>query len=250
MCIISGQSKGGKERVLDMYDLREIQMFSKLSNRHIAEIKANSVIRSFSKESIVFYEGDKGDFFYVVIEGTIKLYKTSPKGSQIQINRLEAPAIVGEYACFEKMPFPATCEFVTNGKVAMIPYQYIYKHLHEPEFSLEMIKSLTSKIMVLSALVHKETIFSSEAKVAKMLLENSEIFNRLKYNEVAAILNLTPETLSRIFKKLKKEKIIEVDSNHNVHILDYEALESTMESNKVRKCSDCISDFKNRHAIQ
>ena len=232
-----------------MYDLREIQMFSKLSDKHISEIKANSLIRNFTKESIVFYEGDKGEYFYVLVEGAIKLYKTSPKGSQIEINRLEAPAIVGEYACFEKMPFPATCEFIKDGKMLLIPYDYIYRYLENPDFSLEMIKSLTSKIMVLSALVHKETIYSSEAKVAKILIENSEIFRKLKYNEIASILNLTPETLSRILNKLKKEKIIESDANHGIKILDYDALLTTIESNKVKKCNDCISDFKSKMGL-
>ena len=227
-----------------MYDLKDVQMFSKLSDKHISEVRANSVERSFTKDSIVFYEGDKGEYFYVVLKGSIKLYKTSPKGTQIEINRLEAPAIVGEYACFERMPFPATCEFIEDGKMVMIPYKYIYKYLENPDFSLEMIKSLTSKIMVLSALVHKETIYSSEAKVAKILLENSEIFRKLKYNEIASILNLTPETLSRILNKLKKENIIESDGNHGLNILDPDALLMTIESNKVKKCTDCISDFK------
>ncbi len=227
-----------------MYDLKDIQMFSKLSDKHLFEIRNNSIERSFTKDSIVFYEGDKGEYFYVLLEGKIKLYKTSPKGTQIEINRLEAPAIVGEYACFERMPFPATCEFIEDGKMVMIPYKYIYKYLENPDFSLEMIKSLTSKIMVLSALVHKETIYSSEAKVAKILLENSEIFRKLKYNEIASILNLTPETLSRILNKLKKEQIIKSDNNHGIEILEPDALVMTIESNKVKKCTDCISDFK------
>ena len=227
-----------------MYDLKDIQMFSKLSDKHLFEIRNNSIERSFTKDSIVFYEGDKGEYFYVLLEGKIKLYKTSPKGTQIEINRLEAPAVVGEYACFERMPFPATCEFIEDGKMVMIPYKYIYKYLENPDFSLEMIKSLTSKIMVLSALVHKETIYSSEAKVAKILLENSEIFRKLKYNEIASILNLTPETLSRILNKLKKEQIIKSDNNHGIEILEPDALVMTIESNKVKKCTDCISDFK------
>jgi len=233
-----------------MYDLRDIQLFSKLSDAHISEIKDNSVIRSYARESIVFYEGDRGEYLYLVIEGTIKLYKTSPKGTQIQINRFEAPAVVGEYACFERMPFPATCEFVTDGKIAMVPYELIYKNLGDQDFSLEIIKSLTSKIMVLSSLIHKETIFSSEAKVAKMLLENSEIFSKLKYNEIASILNLTPETLSRIFKKMKKESIIEVDKNHHVLVRNPEALEMVIESNKIKTCTNCIADFKKQIGME
>jgi len=233
-----------------MYDLRDVQLFSKLSDEHVAEIKDNSVVRSYSRESIVFYEGDRGEYLYIVIEGTVKLYKTSPKGTQIQINRFEAPAVVGEYACFERMPFPATCEFVTDGRMAMVPYELIYKNLGDEEFSLEIIKSLTSKIMVLSSLIHKETIFSSEAKVAKMLLENSEIFSKLKYNEIASILNLTPETLSRIFKKMKKEGIIEVDGNHHVHVRRPDALEHVIESNKIKTCTNCIADFKKQIGME
>ncbi|ADV46858.1 Crp/Fnr family transcriptional regulator [Nitratifractor salsuginis] len=233
-----------------MYDLREIQLFSNLSDQNVTELKEHTIVRSYGKDGIVFYEGDRGEYLYVVIEGTVKLYKTSPKGTQVQINRFEAPAVVGEYACFEKMPFPATCEFVTEGKMALIPYEIIYKNLSNSDFSLEIIKSLTSKIMVLSSLIHKETIYSSEAKVAKMLLENSEIFSKLKYNEVASILNLTPETLSRIFKKMKKEGLIEIGKTHEVKVLDPVALDRVIESNKIKTCTNCIADFKQQMGLE
>jgi len=227
-----------------VYKLTDIQLFSKLSDNYLNDIKQNAITRRYIKDSIVFYEGDSSKYLYIILEGTIKLYKTTPKGTQIQINRLEAPAMVGEYACFEKQPFPATCEFVTEGRMMLVHFDYIHKNLRDEQFSLELIKSLTAKIMVLSSLVHKETIYSSEAKVAKMLIENIEIFTKLKYNEIAAILNLTPETLSRIFKKLKKENIIEMRRGQHIKINNYEALEDVIENNKVKNCNDCISHFK------
>jgi CRP/FNR family transcriptional regulator len=103
--------------------------------------------------------------------------------------------------------------------------------------------------MVLSALIQKETIYSSEAKVAKLLIENVEIFTKLKYNEIAAILNLTPETLSRIFKKFKKENIIEMKTGSHIKILDYDVLEGVIESNKLKECNNCIAQFKNEHGL-
>lgn len=227
-----------------MYNLTDIQLFSKVSDKYLNEIKQNAITRSYSKDSIVFYEGDTSQYLYVILEGTVKMYKTTPKGTQIQINRFDAPAMVGEYACFENQPFPASCEFITEGKMVMIPFNHILKNLDDGQFSLELIKSLTAKVMVLSALIHKETIFSSEAKVAKMLIENVEIFSKLKYNEIASILNLTPETLSRIFKKFKKEKIIEMKTGQHVKILNYDVLEEVIESNKVKECTNCIAQFK------
>ncbi len=230
--------------------LRDIQLFSKLSDENLEKIKKQSYIKSYSKGGIVFYEEDESQHIYVVLEGTVKLYKTSPKGTQVQINRFTAPAVLGEYACFEEVPFPATCEFVIEGKIAYIPRDFVVNNLEDSVFALEMIKSLTAKIMVLSSLIHKETIFSSEAKVAKLLLEKSEIFQKLKYNEISSILNITPETLSRILKKFKNEGYIEGLKAGDILILEPEALSNVIETNKVQDCTNCIAHFKVEHGLK
>jgi len=227
-----------------MHRFRDIQLFSKLSEDNLARLRDQAIVKNLTKESIVFYEGDESDHIFVLLDGIVKLYKTSPKGSQIQINRFDAPAVIGEFACFEQVPFPATCEFVTDGKIAKVPTSYIFESLHEESFALEMIKSLTSKVMILSSLVHKETIFSSEAKVAKILIENEEIFYKLKHNEIAAILNITPETLSRILKKFKNSHLIEGLKEGRMRILDPEGLDLVIETNKVHECTNCIAHFK------
>ena len=229
--------------------LRDIQLFSKLSDENLNKIKKQSLVKPYVKGGIVFYEEDESHHIYVVLEGTVKLYKTSPKGTQVQINRFTAPAVLGEYACFEEVPFPATCEFVTEGKIACIPRDFVVNNLRDSVFALEMIKSLTAKIMVLSSLIHKETIFSSEAKVAKLLLEKSEIFQKLKYNEIASILNITPETLSRILKKFKNEGYIEGLKAGDILIQEPEALSNVIDTNKVQDCTNCIAHFKQEHGL-
>ena len=233
-----------------MHRFSEIQLFSKLSEENLARLRDQAILKNLTKESIVFYEGDESDHIFVLLEGTVKLYKTSPKGSQIQINRFDAPAVIGEYACFEQVPFPATCEFVTDGKMAKVPTSFIFNSLHEESFALEMIKSLTGKVMILSSLVHKETIFSSEAKVAKILIENVEIFQKLKHNEIASILNITPETLSRILKKFKKSYLIEGLKEGRIRILDAEGLDQVIETNKVHDCTNCLAHFKQNIGYQ
>jgi len=218
-------------------------MFSSLSEAHIKELYDNTHIKHFSKDSIVFYEGDESQYIHILLEGSIKLYKTTPKGTQIQINRLVAPTLIGEYACFEQQPFPATCEFVTEGAMGLLPFDMVYKHLNNPDFSLEIIKSLTGKVALLSALVHKETVLSSEAKVADLMMQKLSIFTRLKNNEIASMLNLTPETFSRILTKFKKEGIISVE-NHKVIIHNEDALYNIVETNTMKDCTNCIAHFK------
>jgi len=226
-----------------MIRLQEIPMFSALNETHIAELKNAVHVKHYTKGSIVFYEGDESEYLHILMEGDVKLYKTSPKGSQIQINRFSAPSLIAEFACFEKEAFPATCEFVTDGAIGLLHFDKLYEYLNQPDFSLELIKSLTGKVMILSALVHKETILSSEAKVADLMIKKVNIFNRLKNNEIASILNLTPETFSRILTKFKKEKVISVD-NHLLKVLNIDALYSIVETNTMKECNNCISHFK------
>jgi len=231
-----------------MVDIADIPMFSDLEKKFHKELKESIYIKKYNKKSIVFYEGDESDYLHILLEGTIRLYKTSPKGSEVQIKRMDAPNTIGEYAIFEKEPFPVTCEFISNGAMGMLHFDKVYKYLDNKEFSLGLIKSLTSKIMLLSSLVHKETILSSEAKVADLMIEKLSIFNRLKNNEIASILNLTPETFSRILSKFKREKIISIQQ-HNLSILNREALYTIIETNTIRECNNCIDVFKAKLAL-
>jgi CRP/FNR family transcriptional regulator len=231
-----------------MVEIQDIPMFSDLDKKFHKELQDSIYVKKFTKNSIVFYEGDESDYLYILLEGTIQLYKTSPKGSQVQIKRMKAPNVIGEYACFEKQPFPASCEFITDGVMGLLHFDKVYKYLDNKEFSLGLIRSLTSKVMVLSALVHKETILSSEAKVADLMLEKIETFNRLRNNEIAGILNLTPETFSRVITKFKKESIIHVVDG-KLKILNEDALYMVIETNTVKECSSCIDVFKAKLAL-
>jgi CRP/FNR family transcriptional regulator len=227
-----------------MYKIEEISMFSDLPSEIITKLKDKMFVKEYTKDSIVFYEGDSGDSIYIILEGKVKLYKTTPKGSQIHINVLKAPELIGEYATFEGVAFPASCEFITDGVLGKIPFSFIRDELLTlPDVSVAIIKSLTAKVHILSALVHQETVLSSEAKVADVILNRSEIFKRLKNSEIATILNLTPETLSRILSKFKKDKIITL-KKQELEILDINKLRVILSTNKFKECTNCILQYK------
>ena len=95
-----------------------------------------------------------------------------------------------------------------------------------------MITALTKRIKLLAELLHKETVYSSEAKIANLIYTDPTIFERLKNNEIASILNITPETLSGILSKLKKEKIIEINE-HVVMVFDKNRLKHIISTNQL-----------------
>ena len=215
-----------------MFSLEKIPFFASLSDADLKQLKKDIIIKKFSQNSVVFYEGDQSRYLHILLEGSVKLYKTSPKGTQVHIHRLNAPSLVAEYPTFEQMKFPATCEFITEGKIGLLHFEKLYENLKNPAFSLELIRSLSKKVKILSHLVHNETILSAEAKVADLISREPSVFNRLKNNEIAAILNMTPETLSRILGRFKKEGIIAIEEQQLI-VLDQKTLDKILETNSI-----------------
>jgi CRP/FNR family transcriptional regulator len=215
-----------------MFKLQDIPLFSRLGDEHLSEIQAQMHIHHYEKDSVVFYEGDESEYLYILLDGVVRLYKTSPKGTQIHMHNFEAPEMIALFAAFEAIPFPATCEFLGEGTVGLIPLEKIHSCMKNVAFSTSLVSALSRRMRLLADLLHKETIYTSEAKIADILHHNASVFERLKNNEIASILNITPETLSRILSKFKKENIISI-TDHVVTVHNEKALLKVIETNKI-----------------
>lgn len=208
-----------------MERIRTIPCFSKLSDIQLEKLKKISVVKKYNAKEILFYEGDEPIYLYVLLQGTLKVYKTNHKGQQIFLHQFYPGGLVAELAHFEHIPYPATAEFTSNSEVLRIDYQALEKDFFKnPEISFEIIKSLIAKHKILIDVIQKEVILTAEAKVAKFILDNHELFETLKNTQIASVLNLTPETLSRILGRFKASGWIEQEERHHLNILDKEAL--------------------------
>lgn len=217
-----------------MYGLTDIPLFSGLSELHLAELQAQIHLKHYTKGSIVFYEEDESSYLHILMEGNVRLYKTTPTGKEVYLHGMSAPNAIALFPALERVAFPATCAFLSEGTVGLLPLEKLHKCLENLDFSLAMIKAMSKRMKLLENLLHKETVFSSEAKIADLIANNTKVFQNLKNNEIASILNITPETLSRILTKLKKEEIIAID-DHVVTILNQNALQDIIETNSIKK---------------
>lgn len=219
---------------MQMFELKDIPLFSGLKKEQLELLQSQMHVHQYSKDSVVFYEGDTSEYLQILLDGTVRLYKTNPKGTQVHMHNFAAPEIIALFAVFENVPFPATCEFLTDGTVGLLPLEKIYKCLNDVDFSMSLISALSKRMKLIADLFHKEIIYSSEAKIADVIYNNPSVFERLKNGEIASILNITPETLSRILTKFKKEKIITIE-HHVVTVLNKVALQSVIDNNTLKK---------------
>ena len=217
-----------------MFELKDIPLFSGLSDRQLKELQDHIHVKHYSKDNIVFYEEEKSDYLHILLQGNVRLYKTNPSGKEVYLHGMSAPSPLALFPALERVALPATCAFLSEGAVGFLPLDKLHKCLENLDFSLAMIKAMSKRMKLLENLLHKETIFSSEAKIADLISNNAKIFQYLKNNEIASILNITPETLSRILTKLKKEEIITI-KEHVLTILDQKALQGIIDTNSMKK---------------
>lgn len=204
--------------------LKSIFLFSELTQDEMNILASISSFEKYEKGSVLFYEGDPSDKIHIIIDGIVKAYKTDMKENEIVLHYFYPNSLIAEMANFHHIPFPATGEFEVAGSVIKIDYElFEKKFLKNPAISFGLIKSLSQKVKYLENVITEQLTLGSTSRVAKFLYENGENYQNVKRYKIATILNITPETLSRIFKKLKQLALIS-DDGKNFCIIDREGL--------------------------
>jgi len=188
----------------------------------LPEIKEITHIKKFQKDEILFFEGEMPQYFYLLLGGFVKVYKTDHKCNEIVLHNFAPITFIAEMASIENFKFPASAICTSECELALIKKDDFIAILKtNPKISFEFTKSLTRKIKALEGLLNRSLVFDATTKIASYIYHNQELFKKKKNKLIANELNTTPETLSRVLKKLKDLKILDSESN----IIDKNKLE-------------------------
>jgi len=207
--------------------LQKLNLFKILDENEIERLSEISILKILTKNNILFYEGDDSQYFYLLLEGNLKLYKTDLKGNEIVIHYFTQASFIAEMASLESIKFPATAIAMSEEvEVLLIDKEKFLKILKEDaHFSFHLIKSITIKVKHLELVINRNMVYDAMTKVCSFIEENPKFMISVKNKEIANFLNMAPETLSRILSKLRKLEIID---KKNV-ILDEDKLKALLE---------------------
>lgn len=197
-----------------------------MNEERLTRLEEISNIVEYKKGTILFFEGDEAKNLIVLLDGILQVYKTDQKGNKVILHHFFPIDVIAEIVNLEHMRYPASAEFETDGRALVINYELFEKEfLKDPEISFAFIKSLSKKIKYLENVIATNMVMNSTARVAKFICEHGHEISNLKKSHIAADLNMTPETLSRILKKLSTLGFIEKQKDEII-ILDKEGLET------------------------
>ncbi len=204
----------------------DVELFSALNPEEHKRLDEISTLKAYHKGNILFYEGDQPGNLMLLLDGIIKVYKVDTKGNEIVLHFFQPQILVAETAHMQHIRYPATASCETDCKIMEIDYSAFEKEfLLNPRISLKIIQSLSKKNKALQAVISNHLTMDTFSRICKFIDEQRAHLHELSQRKIAAILNTTPETLSRNLATLKKDGIIAVQKG-KIQILDIGTLQS------------------------
>jgi len=216
--------------------LSDFTLFKDLNDYELGKIADISISRVWKKNSHVFLQGDPLENVYFINDGKIKIYKSDINGKEQIVAIMKKGDMFPHVGFFRKGNYPAYAEVLEPSTLIAVPIAKFEAVLIEnPELCIKVFKVLGEKIVDLQNRLEEQILNNTYEQIIKLLirlgqkhgkeLENGTILLKSEFTnkDLASMIGTTRETISRTLTKMKKDELIELDSNGNM-ILDIDEL--------------------------
>ena len=209
--------------------LKMVSYFGNLDDAALVLVARSAIRRVYDEGQVVLLEGEPCSGLYIVESGWLKAIKIGLDGREQVLQMLKPGDAFNLISIFTDAPNQATVTALEASQVWMIPRSFLLSLLvDQPSFALQVVKDLAGRVMHLIRLVEDLSLRSVEARLARLILEQSEgdLVRRQRWATQAAMaarLGTVPDVVNRALRKLAEDGIIAVE-RHQIKILNQERL--------------------------
>lgn len=194
-----------------MLFLRKSPLFKHLEDRKLEMIAAFLEKHSYNKNEMVFLEGTPASHMYIVLDGKVKMSKTSVDGKEHIIKIMKRNDVIGEAPMFKGGNYPANCVALTPAVLFSISREKLVKLIeNDPKIALGMLALQAERLGEFALKIERLTLQSIEQRLAGFCIRTIEnsgkeaIVGIGNTQELASYLGATREHLSRIMSNWVK----------------------------------------------
>ena len=215
--------------------LMQAPLFAALDPEAAAALRSSLIERVVSKGEVLFSEGEPGDRLYVILEGKVKLGRTSSDGRESLLLILGPGEMFGELSFFDPGPRTSTATALTDAVVLGLGNEQLRPWLQgRPEVGPALLQALARRLRrqneAMSGLVFSDV----PGRVAKALMDLGEKFGEvtpegllvthdMTQEELAQLVGASRETVNKALADFTQRGWIRLESRQ-VLILDIERL--------------------------
>jgi CRP-like cAMP-binding protein len=222
---------------IDQYHLKSHSFFDFLNEEETEFVNRNSTRLEFKEKQVLFREYSHSKGVYIIRKGKVKIYKSNPDGKDSIVYIYRKGDYFGYRPLLANEPHPTSAAAIDNVVVTFVPVNVFNELLERsPLFAKNLLTSLSKEF---SVWINKVSVFSHHTvkeRVALSLLILGRVYRRdnsktttisLNRDDFAGYVGTAKETLVRMLRVFKDEKIIETKST-KITLLKPKALEKIL----------------------
>ncbi len=195
-----------------------------------------AVERRFAAEEMLFWEGEECAGIFLIAQGSVKIFRTSPGGREVMLSIESAPATVAELPLFDGGPYPASVRAVEPVVALFVNKNDFQQFCRQfPDVALKVLAVVGKRLRHLVGLVEAMTFGSVTQRLARLLLDasktaDSQTFDLpVTHQEMASRLGTVREVVSRNLARFRAQGLIRIQG-HQMEIVDHVGLQQEAES--------------------
>jgi CRP-like cAMP-binding protein len=184
--------------------LRENLLLKDMRPEQLEALEPLLAVGEYRKGDRLARQGDEEMLQFFVLEGMVKRVVSNPEGHEMILRFAAETEMDTSYAAWRlRTPIPYSIVAVTGVRAAELPMpqwvDFLDRHPDlKSRFEYEVMK-LMSEVMAHTITLH---LLDAPGRLSRFNRKHPELATRIPKKELAAYLNLTPETLSRLKQKL------------------------------------------------
>lgn len=186
---------------------------------------ASAVTKKLSHKQVLVRDGGECRYLPFVLEGALRLYKTSPGGREITLYRIEKgeSCILSATCILNDGSFPAIAEAEGDTEILLIPSKIIADNVDDhPEWRRFLFGLYAKRLEDVLMLVDEVAFHHMDARLAAYLLRTAAARARTvdrTHGEIADELGTSREVVTRILKDFETDGLIET-SRGRIRVLE------------------------------
>jgi CRP-like cAMP-binding protein len=195
--------------------------FSNFFKKRETDLVGCGPIQLYPSATEIFHEDAPGEVLYLIERGLVKLSRIGPNGSDMIVGLRSRYWLLAAPDAVLKIPYSFTATTLTPCHLRSITARCFFHLLKTDEvFSWEMYRQLSQLIITnLNKVVEVSRMSASERMrnflcqlIAELSPEKAQTHNQfqvpLKHHELAEIIGVSSEYLSRLVKNMEKQGFI------------------------------------------
>lgn len=203
----------------DQAVLGQLALFRHVDLAILADLLQGARATTFERGDTLFTRGDPADRLFAVVEGWVKLTRTTPDGQESVIGVFGRGQSFAEAAIFQGGRYPVNGVVVEHSRLLVIPAQsFLAKLRQRPATMLNMLAAMSRHLHDLVRQVEQLSTRTTLERVAGFLASLASsgevpVQLRLPHDKalIAGRLGMRPETFSRALLRLKDFGVDESD---------------------------------------